>query len=303
MKPLRIGMAAIVWLVAMPETGWGRYEPPGPEGASAVDAARHYASLAYESDDIRSARANLRATVGCLSPERPENEGARACPGVPDGAISAVRDPGIAQQLAYARSEGLRALKAPDLTSARADALAAMDYLQSASIDESSGARNGTSAFTVASPTLADGDFISRQDAAASKNCGGQDISPPVQWSNEPSGTRSFAVTMFDPDGDKGLGFTHWIIYDIPKSVHVLSRGAGDAPSEAFVAGTNSNRTKLYSGPCPPAGNQPHHYVISVYALDLAPGELGPGLDRDAFLRAIGKHSLAEASLVVRYER
>jgi len=157
--------------------------------------------------------------------------------------------------------------------------------------------------FTVSSPALADGDFISEQNAAASDDCGGENVSPPVQWSSAPAGTRSFALTMFDPDGAKGLGVTHWIVYDLPLSVTELAADLGGVKTSAFVGGTNSKGTTVYAGPCPPTGAQPHHYVISVYALDLAPGTLAPGLDRDAFLAAIRHHSLAEASLVVRYQR
>jgi len=156
---------------------------------------------------------------------------------------------------------------------------------------------------TVSSPALTDNGMLAKTNAASERNCGGQNVSPPLRWSNAPAGTRSFAVVMTDPDGARGLGSVHWLAYGIASSVMSLAAGAGGAPSPTFIGGTNSAGSTIYRGPCPPVGDQPHHYVTAVYALDLATDALKPGLNRDAFLEAIRGHSLAEASLIGRYVR
>ncbi|MGH7088163.1 MAG: YbhB/YbcL family Raf kinase inhibitor-like protein, partial [Stellaceae bacterium] len=114
--------------------------------------------------------------------------------------------------------------------------------------------------------------------------------------------TRSFAVLMTDHDGRRGLGSVHWVAYGIPATRRNLKSGEGAATGD-LVAGRNSRGSAGYTGPCGPPRDAPHHYVIEVIALDLAPGALSPGLDRDGLLRAIAGHSLGSASLVARYRR
>ncbi len=160
-----------------------------------------------------------------------------------------------------------------------------------------------TMSFSVISPGSADGALLTRRNAASIRDCGGEDVSPPIAWSQAPAGTLSQAIVTYDPDGGKGLGSVHWVAYDIAPSTQTLAEGAGSTASRIFVGGTNSRGTLAYAGPCPPVGDQPHHYVFSVYALDLKPGMLPPGLTRDAFFQAIKGHVLAEASIVLRYAR
>jgi Raf kinase inhibitor-like YbhB/YbcL family protein len=160
-----------------------------------------------------------------------------------------------------------------------------------------------SASFTVTSPGATDGALLKKRNAASIRDCGGEDVSPPLAWSQPPAGTQSHAVVMTDPDGGKGLGSVHWVAYGIASSTSALGEGAGMADRGLFVGGTNSRDTLAYAGPCPPIGDQPHHYVFSVYALDLKPGTLPPGLTRDALLQAIRGHVLAEASIVLRYAR
>ena len=99
--------------------------------------------------------------------------------------------------------------------------------------------------------------------------CGGQNTSPALQWSNAPAGTKSFAVTMYDPDAPTGSGWWHWVMYNIPASTTSLADGAGNnrnAPSGS-AQGMTDFGTKGYGGPCPPVGDKPHHYHITVFAL------------------------------------
>ncbi|SDR61931.1 hypothetical protein SAMN05519103_07681 [Rhizobiales bacterium GAS113] len=157
--------------------------------------------------------------------------------------------------------------------------------------------------FTVTSPGLADGALLTRRHAASAGDCGGENVSPALAWSPSPEGTRSHAVIVYDPDGGKGLGSVHWVAYDLPASRSSLAEGEGTAAPGAFVGGTNTRGLTAYSGPCPPIGDQPHHYVFGVYALDIEPGSLAPGLTRDKLLEAMRGHVLAASSIVLRYAR
>ncbi|WP_109482325.1 YbhB/YbcL family Raf kinase inhibitor-like protein [Paraburkholderia sp. C35] len=156
-------------------------------------------------------------------------------------------------------------------------------------------------AFEVTSPGTPDGGTIDSSHAASVNNCGGGNQSPAVQWRNVPSGTRSFAVTLFDPDGAKGIGVIHWVLYGIPASMNAMAHGASAPPGS--VSGINRTGQPGYYGPCPPIGDVPHHYVLQVYALDLAQDALPPNLNHDAFLAAATGHVLAASSTVLRYGR
>ena len=126
--------------------------------------------------------------------------------------------------------------------------------------------------------------------------CPGQNVSPQLAWSNAPEGTKSFAVLMYDIDGQAGAGVSHWVAYDIPATVHELAEGEGAAGSKNFVGGTGTRGNANYIGPCPPRGDGQHHYLITVMALDLEP-TLAPGLTRDAFFAAAKGHFLAASSI------
>lgn len=155
--------------------------------------------------------------------------------------------------------------------------------------------------FTVASPGLADGAMLDSRHAASANQCGGGDVSPALQWRNAPAGTKSFAVTIFDPDGAKGLGVVHWVLYGIAPSI--TSFAESRAAPQGALAGTNQTGGPGYHGPCPPIGDAPHHYVAQVYALDLPPDALAPGLSREQLLAALKGHVLAASSIVLRYAR
>jgi len=158
-------------------------------------------------------------------------------------------------------------------------------------------------AFTITVPGLTEAAMLSAKNASSDPGCGGQNVSPSVQWSNAPAGTKSFAVTIFDPDGQKGLGSVHWVAYGIPAGITSLPEGIGTSSSKDFVSGNNSQGKATFRGPCPPVGENPHHYIVAVYALDLEPNALEGGLSRDAFLAAIKGHNIGETSVVLRYQR
>lgn len=160
--------------------------------------------------------------------------------------------------------------------------------------------------FTVSSPAFGDDQRLPLKYAGGAlcgKDSRGGNRSPPLAWSNPPPGTKSYAVLMIDPDGRRGLGSVHWVAYGIAAARTALKEGEGNRPAPDIVEGRNSRGSTGYTGPCGPPADGPHHYVIDVIALDLAPDALRAGLDRDQLLQAIDGHSLGPASLVVRYRR
>ncbi|OAJ54012.1 PEBP family protein [Paraburkholderia ginsengiterrae] len=156
-------------------------------------------------------------------------------------------------------------------------------------------------AFVVASPGVADGGTVDSSHASSANNCGGNNVSPALQWRNAPAGAKSFAVTIFDPDGAKGLGIVHWVLYGLAPSITSLDAGGPQPPGS--VDGVNQSGGTGYRGLCPTVGDNPHHYLAQVYALDLPPDALPPGLTRDALHAAIKGHVLAATSTVLRYGR
>lgn len=123
--------------------------------------------------------------------------------------------------------------------------------------------------FKVTAPDLESKGRITAAHVFNSFGCSGQNISPALNWSNAPAGTKSFAVTAYDPDAPTGSGWWHWVMYNIPASATGLAAGAGNgrgAPSGSQQGNTDFG-TKGYGGPCPPAGDKPHHYHFKVFAL------------------------------------
>jgi Raf kinase inhibitor-like YbhB/YbcL family protein len=155
--------------------------------------------------------------------------------------------------------------------------------------------------FTLSSPGLADNATLDSRHAASANDCGGRNVSPELDWRGVPDGTKSFAITIYDPEGGKGLGIVHWIVYRIPASARSLGEGA--PPIEGSVGGINRTGKDGYYGPCPPVGDPHHHYVVQAYALDLSGDALPAALNRDALLAAMKGHVLASSSLVLRYGR
>jgi Raf kinase inhibitor-like YbhB/YbcL family protein len=168
---------------------------------------------------------------------------------------------------------------------------------------ETSSAVVRADAIAVSVPGHSEMTFLTKKNEANTGSCNGGNVSPPVQWSHGPAATKSYAVMMSDPDGARGRGSTHWIAYNISPTTTSLAEGAGSTETSAFTHGKNQAGQEQYRGPCPSAGDRPHHYIIGVYALDLEPGALHAGLDREKFIAAVAEHSLGYASVVLLYAR
>ena len=160
---------------------------------------------------------------------------------------------------------------------------------------------------TLSSPDVHEGERVPEAFVYNGFGCSGGNLSPALAWSGEPQGTRSFAVTVFDPDAPTGHGWWHWLIYDTPAEVHELARGAG-APRAGLAPkgsrqGMTDFRTTGYGGPCPPPGHGTHHYVFTVHALDVPGLGLPETTPPGELARAIAAHELDKASITALYSR
>lgn len=135
---------------------------------------------------------------------------------------------------------------------------------------------------------------------------GGQDRSPQLTWTGAPAATKSYAVTVYDPDAPTGSGFWHWAVANIPAAVTELPEGAGDETGSGLPEGAtqlpNDARAPRYLGAAPPAGHGAHRYFITVHALDTE--DLGVPEDATpAFLGfTMASHILGRATLVATAE-
>ncbi len=125
--------------------------------------------------------------------------------------------------------------------------------------------------------------------------CPGKNVSPQLSWAGAPAGTRSFAILMYDVDGQFGAGVSHWVAYNIAPTATGLKEGDATA-GIGFTGGAGTRGNANYTGPCPPQGDGPHHYLITVMATDLEPS-LPEGLTREAFLARAKGHLLTSATI------
>ncbi|WP_426505118.1 YbhB/YbcL family Raf kinase inhibitor-like protein [Serratia proteamaculans] len=157
--------------------------------------------------------------------------------------------------------------------------------------------------FTLSSPAFHDGGTLAQKyagAAAGNASCTGDNVSPPLTWTNPPPGTKSFALLLSDPEGRAGLGVSHLVAYGIPASASGFAEG-DLTQGKGFVGGKNSPGTSVYHGPCPPAGSGFHHYTFVLIATDLLPHALGPGLTREQLLEKLQGHAKGGAGIIGRF--
>jgi Raf kinase inhibitor-like YbhB/YbcL family protein len=137
--------------------------------------------------------------------------------------------------------------------------------------------------------------------------CTGGNQSPALSWNGAPAGTKSFAVALFDPDAMQGRGFWHWLMVNIPASVTSLKRDAGKNDGSKMPSGAaqikNSFRATGYSGSCPPPADEPHGYVMTVYALKVNSLDVPADTTSALMLTAIEANSVGKASLTYHFGR
>jgi len=168
-----------------------------------------------------------------------------------------------------------------------------------------SGAALGQDTFTLSSNDL--GGQATKTQEFNSFGCSGENQSPHLAWSNAPEGTKSFAVTMYDPNAPTGSGWWHWVVFDIPADADELLTNAGNTELDLLPSGAIQSVTDFgspgYGGPCPPENHGIHQYLITVYALSTD----RLGLDENANPATVGytiwNNLIAKASIVLYYQR
>jgi Raf kinase inhibitor-like YbhB/YbcL family protein len=158
---------------------------------------------------------------------------------------------------------------------------------------------------TLTSPAIQDNGTLATKNACSDKqrtpNCVGENISPPLAWSNVPDGTKSFALLLFDPEGRAPAGVSHMVLYGIPADVKGFAEGELSKPSDKFVGGKNLMGVGIYFGPGTPPNTDWHHYTFTLVATDLDPKALQPGMTREELADALKDHVKGSAGLVTRF--
>lgn len=161
--------------------------------------------------------------------------------------------------------------------------------------------------FELQSEDVQTGSTLGLDQVSGIFGAGGNDISPQLAWSGFPDATRSFAVTLYDPDAPTASGFWHWAVCDIPASVTNLNRDAGGEPGTGLPGGAvavrNDSGMSRFIGSAPPAGHGPHRYFFVVHAVDVET----LGIDESATAALLGFnlffHAIGRAMLIGTYEQ
>jgi Raf kinase inhibitor-like YbhB/YbcL family protein len=161
--------------------------------------------------------------------------------------------------------------------------------------------------FRITSPTIKEQGKIAEEHVFNGFGCKGGNISPELRWENVPKDTKSFAVTVYDPDAPTGSGWWHWLIFNIPPEIKSLPRDAGKLDGGAAPKGSVQSMTDFgqpgYGGPCPPPGDKPHRYIFTVYALKIDQLPLKQEASGAMVGYYLNQNKLAKASLTALYGR
>ena len=160
---------------------------------------------------------------------------------------------------------------------------------------------------SVAAFDLASADVVHGEPLAPTFAADGEGLSPALEWSGFPEGTRSFVVSCFDPDAPTPAGYWHWTVVDVPVGTTSLPRGAGAPDGALLPAGAFQVRadggTPGYEGAAPPPGDRPHRYVFAVHALDVDHLDVPPDATPTAVAFTALFHTLGRATISPTYSR
>jgi hypothetical protein len=164
-----------------------------------------------------------------------------------------------------------------------------------------------STSLSLTSNDITQGEFMSKKHEFNGFGCSGDDLSPHLKWANAPEGTKSFAITAYDPDAPTGSGWWHWQIVNIPKDVTEIPTGAGN--KEVDIAGQGSRHIsndyglKAFGGACPPVGHGVHHYRFTLHALSVETLDLPENASGALAGFMINGNTIATSSIESLYKR
>ncbi|MBM5781812.1 MAG: YbhB/YbcL family Raf kinase inhibitor-like protein [Pelagibacterales bacterium] len=164
-----------------------------------------------------------------------------------------------------------------------------------------------SSVFSASSEEIKMGTKITNKYVFNGFGCSGKNISPEISWKNAPEGTKSFAITVYDPDAPTGSGWWHYLAVNIPVNYNSLPSNFGKKNSfkttDNILQIRNDFGIRNFGGPCPPQGDKPHRYIWTIHALSVEKLEISE--DATAALAGfmINANSIAKANLEAFYSR
>ena len=163
----------------------------------------------------------------------------------------------------------------------------------------------GAEVFTLKSDQI--GGQLTIDEVYSGFGCTGKNISPQLKWTNAPKNTKSFALTVYDPDAPTGSGWWHWVIFNIPPDATGLVTDAGNPQKTLAPKGSVQSITDYgkpgFGGACPPQGDKPHRYIFTVFALDIAKLDLDEKASAALVGFMLNGHAIEKASLISYYGR
>jgi len=161
--------------------------------------------------------------------------------------------------------------------------------------------------FTLESAEVKPSSTIAEAQVYKGFGCEGGNVSPSLKWRNAPAGTKSFAVTVYDPDAPTGSGWWHWVFFNIPASMTSIPMGVGNPASGQTPKGAVQSKNDFgktgYGGPCPPNGDKPHRYIFTVYALKVDKLDADENATPAMVGFMINANQLGKASVTATYGR
>ena len=158
--------------------------------------------------------------------------------------------------------------------------------------------------FTLSSPTIKANSTLTDAQVFSGFGCTGQNISPALTWKNAPKNTKSFAITVYDPDAPTGSGWWHWLAYNISAKTTAIEANAGVEDSKLLPVGSVQGRTDFgnhaFGGACPPVGDKPHRYIFTIHALNTDKIELPTDASAAMVGYMLHAHLIAKASFTAK---
>ena len=160
--------------------------------------------------------------------------------------------------------------------------------------------------FTLSSKEVHGNQQMPKAQEFKGMDCTGSNMSPQLEWKGAPAGTKSFALTIYDPDAPTGSGWWHWVVYNIPASAKGVAAGAGSAGG-TLPAGAKQGNTDFgapgFGGACPPKGDKPHHYIFTLTALNVESLDIPAGATAAYVGFNVHAHTIAKATFTALYSR